>query len=108
MKILIIWTEDLVGPGTGEGLTDLTAVSVILHLDDHPTFGVEPSLSDTAPGINADIDKCAGHRHVCSDCFVAFGDGRVPAFPLEIVSEGLCRNVTEGSAGEAEVTLPAP
>ncbi len=100
--------EDLVGPGTGEGLTDLTAVSVILHLDDHPAFGVEGGLSDTALGINADIDKFTGDGYVCTDCSVAFGDGRVPTFPLEKVSEGLCRGVAEGAAGEAEVTLPAP
>ena len=100
--------EDLIGPGTGEGLTDLTAVSMIVHLDDHPTFGVKGGLSDTTLGIHADIDKFAGDGHVCPGCSVALGDGCVPAFPFEIVSEGLCRGLAERAVGKAEVTLPAP
>ena len=108
LGILRVEPEDLVGSGTGEGLTNLTAVSVILHLDDHPAFGVKSGLSDAACGIHADIDKCTGDGHVCPGCSVALGDGRVPAFPFEIVSEGLCRGLAEGAVGKAEVTLPAP
>lgn len=53
----------------------MTAVNVILHLDDHSTFGAESGLPDTALGINADTDKYAGNGYVCFDCFVAIGGG---------------------------------
>ena len=60
LDILWVEPEDLVDPGTGEGLTDSTAVSVTLHMDDQLTFGVKGSLSDTTLGIHADIASWPG------------------------------------------------
>jgi len=106
LGILRVEPEDLVTSNTGEGLTNLTTVSMILNLHNHPAFGIQCGLSDAALGIHTDIDKLTGNAYICSDCFI--DDGCVPPFPFEIVGEGLCRGLAEGAVGQAEVTLPAP
>lgn len=108
LRILRIEPEDLVGSCTSQRLKDLTPVSVILDLDNHPILGVEGRLPHTALRLYADIDQFAGHRHVGSCGSSVFGNRRIPAFRIEIVGKGLCRGIAESAAREAEVTLPSP